>query len=52
MYSDEEQMAAEALRKALREYGLKFSVILNDPDLAKFRGTNEFRQLQDEVYCS
>ncbi|KAH6558491.1 hypothetical protein KP509_1Z061600 [Ceratopteris richardii] len=46
---EEEELASEALRKALRDYGLKFSVILNDPDLALFRSTQEFRQLQDEA---
>ncbi|MCO5587219.1 hypothetical protein L7F22_041166 [Adiantum nelumboides] len=45
----EEQLASEALRKALRDYGLKFSVILNDPDLALFRSTEEFKTLQDEA---
>ena len=47
--SDEDQMASESLRRALREYGLKFSVILNDPDLANFRGSIEFKKLQEEV---
>lgn len=46
---EEEELASEALRKALRDYGLKFSVILNDPDLAFFRSTQAFKQLQDEA---
>lgn len=41
--------AAESLRTALREYDLKFSTILNDPDLASFRSSSEFKELQEEV---
>lgn len=41
--------AAESLRTALREYDLKFSTILNDPDLASFRASPEFKELQEEV---
>lgn len=37
------------LRTALRDYNLKFSTILNDPDLASFRASPEFKELQDEV---
>lgn len=41
--------AADSLRIALRDYKLKFSVILNDPDLASFRSQPEFKELQEEV---
>jgi hypothetical protein len=47
--SDEGEKASQALRRALKEYDLKFSVILNDPDMAPFRALPEFKQLQDEV---
>ncbi|XP_057870151.2 protein LOW PSII ACCUMULATION 1, chloroplastic isoform X2 [Cryptomeria japonica] len=40
---------AEALRMALRDYNLNFSVILNDPDMAAFRAMPEFRELQNEA---
>ncbi|BBM99549.1 hypothetical protein MPTK1_1g21960 [Marchantia polymorpha subsp. ruderalis] len=42
-------LAAQALRKALKEHDLKFSVILNDPDMAAFRAMPEFKELQDEA---
>ncbi|KAL3701975.1 hypothetical protein R1sor_019997 [Riccia sorocarpa] len=45
----EGDQAAQALRTALREYGLKFSVILNDPDMAAFRAMRQFKELQDEA---
>lgn len=45
----EGKKAADCLRTALRDYNLKFSTILNDPDLASFRTLPEFRELQDEV---
>ncbi|XP_051118822.1 protein LOW PSII ACCUMULATION 1, chloroplastic [Andrographis paniculata] len=48
-YREEGKKAAECLRTALRDYGLKFSTILNDPDLASFRTTPEFRELQEEA---
>lgn len=48
-YREEGTKAAEALRKALRDYNLKFSVILNDPDMAPFRAMPEFKQLQEEA---
>ncbi|CAA6654273.1 unnamed protein product [Spirodela intermedia] len=41
--------AAECLRVALRDYNLKFSTILNDPDLASFRTLPEFKELQEEA---
>lgn len=47
--SDEGEKASQALRRALKEYDLKFSVILNDPDMAPFRALPEFKQLQDEA---
>lgn len=40
---------ADCLKVALRDYGLKFSTILNDPDLASFRALPEFRELQEEA---
>lgn len=46
---EEGEKAAKALRQALGDYDLKFSVILNDPDMAAFRALPEFKQLQDEV---
>ncbi|GER24742.1 protein LOW PSII ACCUMULATION 1 [Striga asiatica] len=48
-YREEGKKAADCLRTALREYGLKFSTILNDPDLASFRATPEFKELQEEA---
>lgn len=46
----EAKKAADCLRTALREYNLKFGTILNDPDLASFRASPEFKELQEEVY--
>lgn len=48
-YREEGTKAVEALRKALRDYNLKFSVILTDPDMAPFRAMPEFKQLQEEA---
>ncbi|ERN02181.1 hypothetical protein AMTR_s00045p00200960 [Amborella trichopoda] len=48
-YRGEIKKAADALRKALRDYNLKFSTILNDPDLASFRASPEFKELQEEA---
>ncbi|XP_057782358.1 protein LOW PSII ACCUMULATION 1, chloroplastic [Salvia miltiorrhiza] len=48
-YREEAKKAAECLRTALREYDLKFGTILNDPDLASFRATPEFKELQEEA---
>ncbi|CAA0828193.1 Protein LOW PSII ACCUMULATION 1- chloroplastic [Striga hermonthica] len=48
-YRVEGKKAADCLRTALREYGLKFGTILNDPDLASFRATPEFKELQEEA---
>ncbi|CAL9065815.1 protein LOW PSII ACCUMULATION 1, chloroplastic [Musa acuminata AAA Group] len=48
-YKGEGKQAAECLRAALRDYNLKFSTILNDPDLASFRALPEFKQLQEEA---
>ncbi|XP_078439772.1 tetratricopeptide repeat (TPR)-containing protein [Wolffia australiana] len=48
-YRGEGRKAAECLRVALRDYNLKFSTILNDPDLASFRTLPEFKELQDEA---
>ncbi|GAB4829870.1 Protein LOW PSII ACCUMULATION 1, chloroplastic [Ancistrocladus abbreviatus] len=45
----EGKKAADCLRMALREYGLKFGTILNDPDLASFRALPEFKELQEEA---
>lgn len=47
--SGEGEKASQALRRALKDYDLKFSVILSDPDMAPFRAMPEFKQLQDEV---
>lgn len=47
--SEEGEKASQALRQALKDYNLKFSVILSDPDMAPFRAMPEFKQLQDEV---
>jgi hypothetical protein len=46
---EESKKAAECLREALRDYNLKFGTILNDPDLAPFRASPEFKELQEEV---
>ena len=46
----EGKKAADCLRTALKEYNLKFGTILNDPDLASFRVTPEFKELQEEVF--
>ncbi|KAG9443227.1 hypothetical protein H6P81_014567 [Aristolochia fimbriata] len=48
-YRGEVQKAAACLRTALREYNLKFGTILNDPDLASFRASSEFKELQEEA---
>ncbi|XP_074268358.1 protein LOW PSII ACCUMULATION 1, chloroplastic-like [Silene latifolia] len=48
-YRGEGKQAAECLRTALKEYDLKFGTILNDPDLASFRATPEFKELQEEA---
>lgn len=48
-YRGEGNKAADSLRIALRDYKLKFSVILNDPDLASFRSQPEFKELQEEA---
>eukprot|EP00249_Psilotum_nudum_P035681 c5679_g1_i1 orf=430-1782(-) len=48
-YREEWVKASQALRQALRDYNLKFSVILNDPDMVPFRAMPEFKQLQDEA---
>ncbi|CAL4950066.1 unnamed protein product [Urochloa decumbens] len=45
----ETRKAAECLRTALRDYNLKFGTILNDPDLAPFRASPEFKELQEEA---
>ncbi|KAJ4850581.1 Protein LOW PSII ACCUMULATION 1, chloroplastic [Turnera subulata] len=34
---------------AYRDYKLKFGTILNDPDLASFRASPEFKELQEEI---
>ncbi|CAI5946475.1 unnamed protein product [Closterium sp. NIES-64] len=47
-FREEGAQAQEALRDALR-YGLQFSVILSDPDMAAFRAMPEFRALQEEA---
>ncbi|EFJ05959.1 hypothetical protein SELMODRAFT_162731 [Selaginella moellendorffii] len=46
---EEPAKAAQALQTALRDYNVKFHVILNDPDLAPFRASPEFKALQDEA---
>lgn len=33
----------------MRDYNLKFGTILNDPDLASFRASPEFKELQEEA---
>ncbi|CAI0460222.1 unnamed protein product [Linum tenue] len=48
-YRGEGKMTADCLRTALRDYNLKFSTILNDPDLASFRAFPEFKELQEEA---
>ncbi|CAH9097132.1 unnamed protein product [Cuscuta europaea] len=48
-YRGEGKRAAECLRLALKEYNLKFSTILNDPDLASFRALPVFKELQEEA---
>ncbi|KAK4482196.1 hypothetical protein RD792_009338 [Penstemon davidsonii] len=48
-YRGEGKKAADSLRTALKEYGLKFGTILNDPDLASFRAMPEFKELQEEA---
>ena len=49
---EEGEEASQALRRALKEYDLNFSVLLNDPDMAPFRAMPEFRKLQEEVIHS
>ncbi|XP_062198551.1 protein LOW PSII ACCUMULATION 1, chloroplastic [Phragmites australis] len=48
-YREENKKAAECLRIALRDYNLKFGTVLNDPDLAPFRASPEFKELQEEA---
>ncbi|GAB2223401.1 hypothetical protein Droror1_Dr00017542 [Drosera rotundifolia] len=48
-FRGEEEKAADSLRTVLREYNLKFGTILNDPDLASFRASSEFKKLQEEA---
>ncbi|CAN1859390.1 Protein LOW PSII ACCUMULATION 1, chloroplastic [Linum perenne] len=48
-YRGEGKKVSDCLRTALREYNLKFSTILNDPDLASFRALPEFKELQEEA---
>ncbi|KAL6884687.1 hypothetical protein ACP4OV_010623 [Aristida adscensionis] len=48
-YREESKKAADCLRTALRDYNLKFGTILNDPDLAPFRASSEFKELQEEA---
>ncbi|KAK6260217.1 hypothetical protein SCA6_014691 [Theobroma cacao] len=48
-YRGEGKKAADCLRTALRDYNLKFGTILNDPDLASFRASPEFKELQEEA---
>lgn len=48
-FRDEWEKASQALKLALKQYNLKFSVILSDPDMAAFRAMPEFKDLQDEV---
>ncbi|GAB2302364.1 Protein LOW PSII ACCUMULATION 1, chloroplastic [Dionaea muscipula] len=40
---------ADCLRTALKDYNLKFGTVLNDPDLASFRASPEFKELQEEA---
>ncbi|KAL6626201.1 hypothetical protein ACP70R_029927 [Stipagrostis hirtigluma subsp. patula] len=49
MYIGESRKAADCLRTALRDYNLKFGTILNDPDMAPFRASPEFKELQEEA---
>ncbi|KAM3347677.1 hypothetical protein ACQJBY_021547 [Aegilops geniculata] len=48
-YREESKNAADCLRIALREYNLKFGTVLNDPDMAPFRASPEFKELQEEA---
>ncbi|KAF7035478.1 hypothetical protein CFC21_046352 [Triticum aestivum] len=48
-YREESKKAAECLRIALRDYNLKFGTVLNDPDMAPFRASPEFKELQEEA---
>ncbi|CAM0881201.1 unnamed protein product [Alopecurus aequalis] len=48
-YREESKKAADCLRTALRDYNLKFGTILNDPDMAPFRASPEFKELQEEA---
>ncbi|KAK3164352.1 hypothetical protein QOZ80_1AG0016450 [Eleusine coracana subsp. coracana] len=48
-YREESKKASDCLRTALRDYNLKFGTILNDPDLAPFRASPEFKELQEEA---
>ncbi|CAN0888969.1 Protein LOW PSII ACCUMULATION 1, chloroplastic [Linum grandiflorum] len=48
-YRGEGKKVSDCLRTALKEYNLKFSTILNDPDLASFRALPEFKELQEEA---
>ncbi|KAG8052308.1 hypothetical protein GUJ93_ZPchr0001g32513 [Zizania palustris] len=48
-FREESKKAADCLRTALRDYNLKFGTILNDPDLAPFRASEEFKELQEEA---
>uniref|UniRef100_A0A0D9V0T4 Uncharacterized protein n=2 Tax=Leersia perrieri TaxID=77586 RepID=A0A0D9V0T4_9ORYZ len=48
-FREESNKAADCLRTALRDYDLKFGTILNDPDLAPFRASPEFKELQEEA---
>uniref|UniRef100_A0A0E0MW61 Uncharacterized protein n=1 Tax=Oryza rufipogon TaxID=4529 RepID=A0A0E0MW61_ORYRU len=48
-FREESNKAADCLRTALRDYNLKFGTILNDPDLAPFRASPEFKELQEEA---
>ncbi|VVA98366.1 unnamed protein product [Arabis nemorensis] len=44
--------AADCLRIALRDYNLKFTMILSDPNLASFPALSEFKELQEEARLS
>ncbi|VAH58074.1 unnamed protein product [Triticum turgidum subsp. durum] len=48
-YREESKKAADCLRIALRDYNLKFGTVLNDPDMAPFRASPEFKELQEEA---
>ena len=39
----------EPLRRAVNDYGVKFSVVLGDPDLLAFRESRQFDELQGEL---